>query len=93
MPSQPTMAKVKVRLQKTLTKGLRRCTYRRWEASIRQAILSTQIKELERLYRGSPPYPVASQRIRSKAYPSVAQAKAALQVRVRRLLALGYRQI
>ena len=87
------MANVKVRLQKTLTKSLRRCTYRRWEASISQAILSTQIKELERLYRGSPPCPVVSQRIRSKAYPSVAHAKAALQVRVRRLLALGYRPI
>ena len=93
MPSQPAMANVKVRLQNTLTKGLRRSTYRRWEASIRQATLSTQIKRLERLYRGSPPYPVASQRIRSKAYPSVAHAKAALQIRIHRLIAVGYRQI
>jgi hypothetical protein len=93
MPTQPTKANIKIRLQKTLTKGLRRCTYRRWEASIRQATLSTQIKELERLYRGSPPYPVESQLIRNKAYPSLAHAKAALQVRVRRLLALGYRQV
>ena len=93
MPTQPTKANIKIRLQKTLTKGQRRCTYRRWEASISQATLSTQIKELERLYRGNPPYPVESQLIRSRVYPTVAHAKAALQVRVRRLLALGYRQI
>ena len=93
MPSRPTMANIKISLQKTLTKSQRRCTYRRWDASISQATLSTQIKELERLYRGNPPYPVASQLIRSRVYPSVAHAKAALQVRVRRLLALGYRQI
>jgi hypothetical protein len=47
-----------VRLQKTLKEGLRRCVYRRWEATVKGTVLITKTTELERMYRGNTPYPV-----------------------------------
>jgi hypothetical protein len=38
-----------VRLQKTLKEGLRRCVYRRWEATVKGAMLITKTTELERM--------------------------------------------
>lgn len=93
MSKRPKLANVQICLQKTLSHGPRRCTYRRWEAAITQATVSTQIKQLERLYRGNTPYPVATRPIRQRTYPTSAQAKAALASRIRRLLALGYQRV
>lgn len=54
------MARVltKIRLQKTLKEGLRRCVYRRWEAEVKGNVLITKSTDLERMYRGNTPYPV-----------------------------------
>jgi hypothetical protein len=44
MARSPTI----IRLQKTLKEGLRRCVYRRWEATVKGAVLITKTTELER---------------------------------------------
>jgi hypothetical protein len=46
----------KVCLQKTLKEGLRRCLYRRWEATCRGSVLIAKTTDLERMYRGNTPY-------------------------------------
>lgn len=48
-----THAPTKVRLQKTLKEGLRRCVYRRWEAEVKDNVLITKTTDLERMYRGN----------------------------------------
>jgi hypothetical protein len=57
-------ALTKICLQKTLKEGLRRCVYRRWEATVKGAVLITKTTDLERLYRGNTPYPVGPGTIR-----------------------------
>jgi hypothetical protein len=68
-------APTKVRLQKTLKEGLRRCVYRRWEATINGAVLITKTTDLERMYRGNTPYPIGKPKVtrRTLASPSVAR--------------------
>jgi galactitol-specific phosphotransferase system IIB component len=81
----------KVRLQKTLKEGLRRCVYQRWEATIKGAALITTTTELERMYRGNTPYPVGKPKVTRRAYGSSALAKSALQRVIIRRKAEGYR--
>jgi hypothetical protein len=69
----------KVRLQKTLKEGLRRCVYRRWEATIKGAALITKTTELERMYRGNTPYPVGKPKVTRRVYSSNRLAKEAGQ--------------
>lgn len=57
-------APTKVRLQKTLKDGLRRCVYRRWEAEVKGNVLITKTTDMERLYRGNTPYPIKVPEIR-----------------------------
>lgn len=80
-----------VRLQKTLKEGLRRCVYRRWEATVKGAVLITKTTELERMYRGNTPYPVGKPKVTRRAYGSSALAKSALQRAIIRRKAEGYR--
>jgi hypothetical protein len=87
MAATPT----KVRLQKTLKEGLRRCIYRRWEATVKGAILTTRTTELERLYRGNTPYPIGKAKATRRAYNSPPLTKAALQRELIRRKAEGYR--
>ncbi len=68
-----------VRLQKTLKEGLRRCVYRRWEATVKGAVLITKTTELERMYRGNTPYPVGKPKVTRRVYCSPSLAKLALQ--------------
>jgi hypothetical protein len=79
-----------VRLQKTLKTGLRRCVYRRWEATVKGAALYTKTTELERLYRGNTAYPIGSPKIARRKYASPSLAQAAWQSAVRRRRATGY---
>jgi hypothetical protein len=79
-----------VRLQKTLKEGLRRCVYRRWEASVKGAVLITKTTELERMYRGNTPYPTAKPIFRSYSYPTRAKALVALASAIRRRRSRGY---
>jgi hypothetical protein len=80
-----------VRLQKTLKEGLRRCVYRRWEATIKGAVLITTTTELERMYRGNTPYPMGKAKGTRRGYDSPSQARSALQRALIRRKAEGYR--
>ncbi len=80
-----------VRLQKTLKEGLRRCVYRRWEATVKGAVLITKTTELERMYRGNTPYPVGKPKVTRRAYSSNRLAKEAGQRMATSRARLGYR--
>jgi hypothetical protein len=80
-----------VRLQKTLKEGLRRCVYRRWEATVKDAGLITKTTELERMYRGNTPYPIGKPKVTRRAYGSPSLAKLALQRAHERRKSAGYR--
>jgi len=86
MASAPT----KVRLQKTLKEGLRRCVYRRWEAEVKGKVLITKTTELERMYRGNTPYPTGKPRMRILRYQNKAVSLAALGSAIRRRHRQGY---
>jgi len=79
-----------VRLQKTLKEGLRRCVYRRWEATVKGTVLITQTTDLERMYRGNTPYPIGKVRQTTKSYPSREEAFRALEAISARRRHLGY---
>jgi hypothetical protein len=81
----------KARLQKTLKEGLRRCVYRRWEATVKGSMLITKTTELERLYRGNTAYPIGKLKLGRKTYPSRKLAVASILQAKRRRLASGYR--
>ena len=83
-------APTKVCLQKTLKEGLRRCVYRRWEATVKGAVLITKTTELERLYRGNTPYPIGKVRRTTKIYPARKEAFKALERMTARRQRLGY---
>lgn len=85
-----TRAPTKVRLQKTLKEGLRRCVYRRWEATIKGKVLITKTTDLERLYRGNTPYPTTKPRIRTFRYQTKAASLAVLGSAIRRRHSQGY---
>jgi hypothetical protein len=78
------------RLQKTLKEGLRRCTYRRWEAEVKGSALMTKTTDLERMYRGNTPYPIGRPKVTQRTYLSQNLAKIALQSALRRRRAAGY---
>jgi hypothetical protein len=80
-----------VRLQKTLKEGLRRCVYRRWEATVKGPVLITKMTELERMYRGNTPYPIGKPKITRRVYSSNRLAKEAGQRMATSRSRLGYR--
>jgi hypothetical protein len=80
-----------VRLQKTLKEGLRRCVYRRWEASVKGTMLITKTTDLERMYRGNTPYPIGKPKVTRRTYDDPPLAKSALQRALVRRKAEGYR--
>ncbi len=80
-----------VRLQKTLKEGLRRCVYRRWEATVKGAVLITKTTDLERMYRGNTPYPVGKPKVARRVYSSNRLAKEAGQRMATSRARLGYR--
>jgi hypothetical protein len=84
-------APTQVRLQKTLKEGLRRCVYRRWEASVKGPVLITKTTELERMYRGNTPYPIGKPKVTRRTYGSPSLAKLALQRAHGRRKSAGYR--
>lgn len=86
MAATPT----KIRLHKILKKGLRRCVYRRWEATVSGKVISTLTIELERMYLGNTPYPIARSPIIVMSFPTEAGALAALRRRIAAKLAQGY---
>jgi hypothetical protein len=83
-------APTKVRLQKTIKDGLRRCVYRRWEAEVKGNVLITKTTDLERLYRGNTPYPTTKPRRRILRYQTKAASVAALDSAIRRRRRQGY---
>lgn len=87
MSSLPT----KIRLQKTLKEGLRRCVYRRWEATVKGTVLITKKTDLERMYRGNTPYPVGKPKVTRRVYSSNRLAKEAGQRMATSRARLGYR--
>lgn len=86
------MARVltKIRLQKTLKEGLRRCVYRRWEAEIQGKVLITKTTKLERMYRGNTPYPVGAGTARRRVFADNAAAKVKLAAAIKRRKQAGY---
>ena len=84
-------APTQVRLQKTLKEGLRRCVYRRWEATVKGTVLITKTTELERMYRGNTPYPVGKPKVTRRVYSSNRLAKEAGQRIATSRDRLGYR--
>jgi len=93
-PASPSLSLAhvpkQVRLQKTLKEGLRRCVYRRWDATVKGAMLITKTTELERLYRGNTPYPIGKVRQTTKSYPSREDAFRALEAATARRRHSGY---
>jgi len=83
-------APMKIRLQKALKEGLRRCVYRRWEAEVKGNVLITKTTELERMYRGNTPYPTGKPRTRILQYQTKAASLAALGSAIRRRHRQGY---
>jgi len=90
MPRKSASPPQAIRLQKTLKQSLRRCVYRRWEATVKGTVLITKTTDLERLYRGNTSYPIGSPKIVRRKYASPSLAKAAWQSAVRRRRATGY---
>jgi hypothetical protein len=74
----------------TLKQSLRRCVYRRWEAEVKGKVLITKTTELERMYRGNTPYPVAKPRMRSFGYKTKDIALVSLVSAIRRRRRQGY---
>jgi hypothetical protein len=85
------LAPTKVRLQKTLKEGLRRCVYRRWEAEVKGKVLVTKTTELERMYRGNTPYPIGQAKMTHRIYLSRTLAEAGFHKAKLRRLTTGYR--
>ncbi len=83
-------APTKVRLQKTLKEGLRRCVYRRWEAAVKGKVLITKTTDLERLYRGNTPYPLGAGTTRRRVFADNAAAKVNLAAAIQRRKRAGY---
>jgi hypothetical protein len=83
-------APTKVRLQKTLKEGLRRCVYRRWEAAVKGKVLTTQTTDLERMCRGNTPYPIGTPKIKRRKYASPSLARSALHVAIHSRRAAGF---
>jgi hypothetical protein len=83
-------APTKIRLQKILKEGLRRCVYRRWEAAVSGKVLRTRTIDLERMYCGNTPYPIAKSPLTETRFPTAASALAALRRRMAARLAKGY---
>jgi hypothetical protein len=81
----------KVRLQKTLKEGLRRCVYRRWEAEVQGSSFCSRTIDLERMYRGNTPHPIGKPKVGRKPYPNRMLAEAIILQAKRRRLASGYR--
>ena len=96
-PASPSLSMArtptKIRLQKTLKEGLRRCVYLRWEATIKGKVLITKTTDLERMYRGNTPYPIGKVRRTCLTYAGCALAKKALQAIVARRHKQGYLSI
>lgn len=86
MPVAPS----KACLQITLKQGLRRCVYRRWEATVKGKVLITKRTELERMYRGNTPYPIANSRPTQKCFPTPKAALAALRRRTAARRKIGF---
>lgn len=80
----------KIRLQKTLKEGLRRCVYRRWEGQVVGRELRTKTVDLERMYRGNTPYPIGKVRRTTKVYPAQKDAIKSLRQMTSRRRRLGY---
>lgn len=83
-------ASTKISLQKILKEGLRRCVYRRWEGSVSGKVLRTRTIDLERMYRGNTPYPIAKSPLTQKRFPTPGDALAALRRRMTARHAQGY---
>ena len=80
-----------VRLVITLKQSVRRCLYRRWEGQVVGRVLRTTTVDLERMYRGTTPYPIGKVRRTTQAYPTRPEATQALKMLSARRKALGYR--
>jgi hypothetical protein len=80
----------KIRLQKTLKEGLRRCVYRRWEATVKGNVLITKTTELERMYRGNTPYPIGRPKIIRLSFASAQAARLAHERGLAYRLNAGY---
>ena len=85
-------APTKVCLQKTLKEGLRRCVYRRWEATVKDKVLVTKTTDLERMYRGNTPYPIGRPKIIRRSYASAQLARRAHERGLAHRLKAGYRR-
>ncbi len=85
-------APTKVRLQKTLKAGLRRCVYRRWEAEVKGNLLITKTTDLERMYRGNTPYPIGRPKISRRSFASAQLARRARERGIAYRLNTGYRR-
>lgn len=80
----------KIRLQKTLKEGLRRCVYRRWEAEVKGKVLITKTTDLEQMYRGNTPYPLGAGTTRRRVFADNAAAKVNLAAAMKRRKQTGY---
>jgi hypothetical protein len=80
----------KVCLQKTLKEGLRRCVYRRWEATVKGKVLITKTTELERLYRGNTTYPTKVAQVHRLVFSKAIDARSSMAAMVQRRLSAGY---
>ena len=82
----------KIRLQKTLKEGLRRCVYRRWQAEVKGNVLITKTTDLERMYRGNTPYPIGRAKINRRSFASAQLARRAHERGLAYRLKAGFRR-
>ena len=82
----------KIRLQKTLKEGLRRCVYRRWQAAVKGNVLITKTTDLERMYRGNTPYPIGRAKINRRSFASAQLARRAHERGLAYRLKAGFRR-
>ena len=95
-PASPSLSMArtptKIRLQKTLKEGLRRCVYRRWQAAVKGNVLITKTTALERMYRGNTAYPIGRPKIIRRSFASAQLARRAHERGLAYRLKAGYRR-
>lgn len=64
-----------VRLILPLKQSVRRCLYRRWEGQVVRRMLRIKTVDLERMYRGNPPYTIGKVCITAKVYTGQARSR------------------
>ena len=78
-------------LIKKVKNGLRRCLSLEWKAKISGKAVVISETQLETMYKGNTPYPIAGTKIRTRTYSDQAEARLALELLAKMKSKEGYR--